>query len=175
MHHTERLTGGLTCRSSVVLVCLAENDLVVAASERTVKQSYWIQKDIRVWALRLISTWSVKIPDRKFCKCKQHFIVIKYGSLEVTSLLKFDNRRQIWATPWHATQHRCGFIPSAALGMKSTVFVLQRTFSPLPSIQTYITWLVVSGCGRVKYLAVVFLSSSAIVTKFWATASTFNA
>ena len=57
--------------------------------------------------------------------------------------------------------HVC--IPSAAFGMKSTVLVLQRKFSPLPSIQIYITWTPSSGCGSVMYPAVTFLSSSAIV------------
>jgi len=47
--------------------------------------------------------------------------------------------------------------------MKSTVLVLQRKLSPLPSIQTYITWTLLSGCASVMYPAVTLLSNNAIL------------
>lgn len=41
-------------------------------------------------------------------------------------------------------------LPSAFLGMKSTVLVLQRRYSPVPSTHTYITWIPSLGWSRVR-------------------------
>lgn len=42
---------------------------------------------------------------------------------------------------------------SGAFGKNDTVFVLARRYSPVPSIQTYMHWILSSGCFSDKYLA----------------------
>jgi len=62
----------LTCRRPVVLVCLAHDDLVVTAPERTVEQRDWVKKHVRVGAFSLTSARPIVVPHRKLCTHNRH-------------------------------------------------------------------------------------------------------
>ena len=54
-----------TCRFLVVLVSLAQRQLIVASSERAVEQGDRVKIDVGIRTLRLASTRSVEIPYRQ--------------------------------------------------------------------------------------------------------------
>lgn len=54
------------------------------------------------------------------------------------------------------------YLRSGEVGMKSNVRVFALTFSPVPSIQTYITCTFPLGIGRLRYRFMSVLSKAAL-------------
>lgn len=61
---------------------------------------------------------------------------------------------------------KCYTIPFGSLGTKSRVLDLERSPSPVPSIQMYLAWTILSGWGKSMYRSRRVLSSAAFGESF---------